>query len=208
MDNLNQKQNIKIISLKKIADIVELLTKKYELEKDFEEEETVKKMLKDIDREDSELVEGTKFLFSEKITKRLEKGINFDEITPFRKLKKIVNDFIEKKINPEDLTLIIKERLDLPVKKSESLAKDIKSYFPFSFKKESFEKLEKKSLKEKQSTVENKKFIDQEKIIGQKTTEEKFSKKEEVLEKDFKIKKTEEKIEENKKAEDVYREPV
>ena len=114
MKNPNFKQNTEIIPLRKTSEIARELVDKYELEKEIEEEKEVKEALKDLGGEEDPLVkEGFKFLYSKKIQEQLEAGKDFDEISPFRKLRKIVKELVENKISIKDLSSILQQCLIL-----------------------------------------------------------------------------------------------
>lgn len=192
-------QNIKIISLEEIADVTDRLISKYDLEKEIEEEETVKKALKDVESLADR--RGIKFIYSKKVNEQLKKSKSFSEATPFGRLKKIINEFIEKRINLKDLPLTIEKRLGLSTKKSEQLAGDIQDCFPSFVKKETFENGEESSVKEMKIT-EKKENIEEKKVVEKKEpVKRETAKKDNFLEKDISF------IKKGDGSEDSYREP-
>ncbi len=153
MENPNLKQDTEIIPSGKISEIARKLVDKYELEKEIEEEKEVKEALKDLGGDKDPLAkEGVKFLYSKKIREQLKTGKDFDEITPFRKLRKIIKELVENKFPSKNLLSILQQRLDIFPKTSKELAKDIEESLPLVAKKEvsKISEEEKPSLPEKE----------------------------------------------------------
>lgn len=132
MKNLNLSQNTEIIPLEKFSELARELTDKYKLEKEIEEEREVKERLKRV--EDPLVREGIKFLYSKEFVKKIRSGGSLDELTPFRKLRKIIGELSKNKISLEELPLILQQRLDISSKTSKELTKDIEKRLSFLIK--------------------------------------------------------------------------
>lgn len=145
-------------SLEEFNESIAYLVKIYNLEKEIEEEKEVKEKIAETETCDQKM--GIKIVYSEKIKKQLDEGKTLSEVLPFRKLKIIIKEFIEKKISKDDLPIIIGERLGLQSKDAKSLAKDIENKFSFLLKKmENIEILKEKEEKE-EKIIEEKESLD------------------------------------------------
>ena len=186
----NKKNGTEIItSLGEMTEIITYLVKIYNLEKNIEEEKEVKEKISEAETCDQKM--GIKIAYSEIIKKKLDEGKTLNEALPFRKLKIIIKEFLEKKFSKDDLPIIIGERLGLQSKDARNLAKDIESRFSFLLKKmenveilkekeekimEEKESLDKKTETRKPSFSSSVKITDNNKTIGKERVETSFKK--------------------------------
>ena len=125
-----------ILSSEKMVETIRGLVEDYGLDKEIKEEEQVAKELKEA--EDPLEKSGTKLIFSEKIKKELEAGKSLDDITPFRRLRKLIKELLEKKLSYSDLQSLLQDQFGLSLKDAKSLTKDIENRFSFLLKREEF----------------------------------------------------------------------
>jgi hypothetical protein len=173
MENLNLSPGTKLIFSEKTAETIWYLVEKYNLNKKILEKKEVKEKLEGV--EDPLARQGIQFLYGNQ---------KFGE-TPFAKLKDIVEKLFKKEINFENLPEILQQKLEISVKASKELAKELENSFSLAFEKE--------RIHEKNSS-----FANQEKLL--------IKEEKESIEKEIKQTEKESKKENNKNY--SYREPL
>lgn len=154
MKNSDTNQNYKIMLSDRIFEFVEKLVQKYELEKDIDNEEEVKKRLKGAKTSLVRL--GIKFLFSKKLKDLLEKEGNLESL-PSKKLERCIESLIKKEISLKDFNFLLQKELNLSKEKTERLNKDIENNIPNliknlpNIKTKSYKNLKEKSTNKKDS---------------------------------------------------------
>jgi|GEM_PF-6242080 len=132
MSELNLKNKKSILSIEALS-FIESIIEKYELEKEIENEEEVKKRLEKVD--DFLTRAGIKFIFSKKIGELIEKK-SLKELPSF-KLKELIKELGEGRVSDEEISNVIEKRLKVSQKISKQIAKDFEEIKPIAFIKES-----------------------------------------------------------------------